>query len=104
VNTTNSNRTIVPYERAYTVTRTFNTTAKAARVINAYLGIANNGADVPVQSMDTIALAFGTTVASVRRLLVANGITIRGRGRVAQNGESRADADRYAKATERTAP
>ena len=82
MNTSNRNNTVV--RSNIVTTRTFNTPAKVNCVINAYLGYGLNGS-IRVKSMETIALDFGTTVASVRRLLVANGITIRGRGRVAQN-------------------
>jgi intergrase/recombinase len=65
---------------ATSTTRVFNTINRAQNAIDLYLG----SKDGRVRSMELIAQKYGTTVASVRRILVVNGVTIRGRGRVAQ--------------------
>jgi hypothetical protein len=65
---------------AISTTRVFNTINRAQNAIDLYLG----SKDGRVRSMELIAQKYGTTVASVRRVLVANNVTIRGRGRVAQ--------------------
>jgi hypothetical protein len=67
-------------ETSMNTTRTFNTPARIQRVIDLY-----TGANGPLRSMDFIAKKYGTTTVSVRNALVANGVAIRGRGRVAQN-------------------
>jgi len=64
-----------------TTTRAFPTAAKIARVIDLYLGRKNG----TVRSMGYIGKTFGVAVPTVRNALVANGVAIRGRGRVAQN-------------------
>ena len=66
---------------AINTTRVFSTISRAQNVIDLYMGSTNGR----VRSMEFIAEKYGTTIASVRRLLVANGVTIRGRGRVAQS-------------------
>ena len=63
-------------------TRAFNTATKVQRAIDLYLGRNKNGT---LRSMDYIAKTFGVAIPTVRNVLTLNGVTIRGRGRVAQN-------------------
>jgi hypothetical protein len=54
-------------------TTIFNTDTKVAKLVDGYTA---------GKSMGILAAIFGTTQASVRKALVANGVKIRGRGRV----------------------
>lgn len=60
--------------KTFITTSIFDTQAKIRRLVDGY----ENG----FKSMGILAKVFGTTQASVRAALVANGVKIRGRGRV----------------------